>query len=139
MCVEGNWKFQLYQDTAIQTNWYGWLVSHPYFDLRPEGLLVVRAGYAWDGASDGLPDTRATLAASLPHDVGAQMQRLGLVSHPKRFKLLNDRWYRKMLLRNGAYRWWAWVQYKAIRSRFADSSVKPTSVKKRRTVVGAYP
>lgn len=49
----------------------------PQIELTAEGLLTVRKGYAWDGASGPTFDTRSSMRASLVHDALYQLIREG--------------------------------------------------------------
>lgn len=50
-----------------------------YLLLDREGMLTIRTGYAWDGASGPAVDTPTILRGSLVHDALYQLIRLGLV------------------------------------------------------------
>jgi hypothetical protein len=54
-------------------------VTHRLFTLS-EGMLVVEAGYAWNGPSGPTVDTPASINASLPHDVVYQCICTGLLA-----------------------------------------------------------
>ncbi len=54
----------------------GWIQSK-YFEFMPMGLLVIKKGYRWDGASGPTIDTESTMRASAVHDVIYQMIREG--------------------------------------------------------------
>lgn len=89
------------------------LVQHEYFSITPEGLIFVRAGYAWDGASSIAVDTPGTIYASLFHDVGYQAIRLGLIADAWRLEL--DRMYERLCIEGGVNRIRAKYHYLALR------------------------
>ena len=59
-------------------------LANSHFSLRG-GRLMVRAGYAWDGASGPTWDTPATMVPSLVHDALYQAIRAGLLPRSARF------------------------------------------------------
>ena len=75
---------------------------------RPVSGIVIKKGYAWDGASGPTFDTRASFKASLVHDAFYQCMRLRYVTQDSRGEV--DRLFRHMLggmgpLRRGLWYW----------------------------------
>ena len=66
--------YLLKKNQLIQTVMWGHHVTHEYFGLTPHGILFIKAGYFWDGAS-GAIDTPDFMRGSLVHDVLYQMLR----------------------------------------------------------------
>ena len=116
--------------------------NQPWFRITG-GEMIVRDGYAWDGASGPTIDTVATLEASLVHDVGYQAIRIGAMLADRRADC-DAVLYR--LLRRGQHKWAAsrstslgralagmWIEtralyyFAAVRA-FGRGSIKPTSV-----------
>ena len=60
--------YQIAETFSIKTTVLGYRVSHPLYDLYPDGTLIVRIFYAWDGAS-GWFDVKSIMLASCGHDV----------------------------------------------------------------------
>jgi len=75
------YKYQVYADCWLKTNITGFSVSHPFFQLHANGMLLIKQGYAWDGASGPTLDTKSSMRSSLGHDVLYQMMREGLLPH----------------------------------------------------------
>ena len=50
-----------------------------YITLTADGWMIVKKGYAWDGASGPTLDTNDTMRGSLVHDALYQLMRLGLL------------------------------------------------------------
>ena len=74
------YRYQVYEDVLVQTALRGYTVVHDFFSLSPEGLLIIRRGYAWDGASGRFTlQTKTNRRGSLVHDVLYQAMRLGLL------------------------------------------------------------
>ena len=88
-------------------------IVHPFFILRSDGLLIVLAGYAWDGPSGPAPDSKWAMLASLFHDALYQMMRMGLLS--RRFKPHADWIYFEVLVRSGAPEHAALLHHDAVR------------------------
>ena len=77
-------------------------------DERPVDEIVIKKGYAWDGASGPTFDTPASFEASLVHDALYQCMRLGYVTKDSRGGV--DRLFRHMLgdmgpVRRGLWYW----------------------------------
>lgn len=70
-----------------------------YLDLSREGVLKIRAGYAWDGPSGPAIDTKNFIRGSLVHDAGYQLLRRGLLPMEKRVEF--DRLLRDVCLLDG--------------------------------------
>jgi hypothetical protein len=61
--------------------------------LSPNGLLIIRKGYAWDGASGPTIDTKSTMRGSLVHDALYQLMRMEMIPEACRIyadQLLHD-------------------------------------------------
>lgn len=86
-----------------------------FVTMGHDGVLFVKAGYAWDGASGPAINTKSFVRASLVHDALYQLIRLGVVATDDR--VTADRLLRDILIKDGA-RWEAvraqWV-YAAVR------------------------
>lgn len=65
---------------------------HPYFEITPRFVLA-RAGYAWDGATGAVKQTKNLRVASLTHDIGCQAVNLHLL--PQEFRSHFDTEYYK--------------------------------------------
>lgn len=94
-----------------------------------QGILVIAARYAWDGASFmpykwfGTP--KAWLTPSLMHDALYQLFREGLLD--RQYREAADRLFLEMLIERGVWRIVAWVAYWAVRvfGNFAVRKVNP--------------
>lgn len=83
----------------------------PWVRLTLDGMLEIRAGYAWDGPSGPTIDTKSTMRASLVHDALYQLMRAGMLAQDARDeadKLLFD-----LLIQDGCWEWraslWLWT------------------------------
>ncbi|HNA84877.1 MAG TPA: DUF1353 domain-containing protein [Nitrospira sp.] len=105
-------KYQLAESYAIITPITGYQVEEEYFSLHETGVLTVRKGYAWDGASGPTYDTKSSLRPSLVHDVFCQMMRAGQIP----FDLhgaVNHLFY-ELCIEDGMWAWRAWIWFKAV-------------------------
>lgn len=64
-------KTDIHPDSFIET---------PYLSLGRGGVLQIRTGYRWDGASGPTIDTRNTMRASCVHDAIYQLIRCSVLS-----------------------------------------------------------
>lgn len=123
------YRYQVYKDFTIQTKMTGYSVEHPFFSLRPDGLLIIRRGYAWDGASGLLTmQTQSNKRSSLVHDVFYQMLRAGLLPHNPCFHLANEE-LRRISIEDGMFKFRANYFFAAV-ERFGDAyaAVQPDKV-----------
>lgn len=72
-------KYQLTRDEWFQTDITGYEGHTEYVNLRHDGWLLIRKGYAWDGASGPTIDTKSSMRGSLVHDALYQLIRLELI------------------------------------------------------------
>ncbi len=76
--------------------------------------IEAHPGYAWDGPSGPvLILTKAWMVASLYHDIGYQLMRLGVLGRSCR--LAFDLEMKKILLERGMCRFRAWYSYQVVR------------------------
>lgn len=106
------YKYQLAEDTTIQTEIRPPSpVFHEYFCLDMDGILIVRRGYAWDGASGPTKDSKSSMRGALVHDVLWQMIRLGLL--PKEYRQQTNAELRRICILDGMWSWraslWKWA------------------------------
>ena len=96
---------------------------HPYASLK-DGILSVKRGYAWDGASGPIINTRDTLVASLVHDVLYQAMRLNLIKSSKENRMIADKNFFEILKMNGVNSIRRKVWYFAVRLFGKKSTIK---------------
>lgn|SRR5574344_478277 len=73
-----NYKFKVEEDVYFKLPVSMPDFEHDYCAVK-NGTIFVNKGYAWDGASGPVFNTKNTLVASLVHDVLYQAQRLNLI------------------------------------------------------------
>lgn len=74
------YKYQLEFTKSYWTPIKGYRIVFDWYELWPNGLLIIKKGYAWDGMT-GYIDTPANRVYSLVHDVFCQMMRNKQIPH----------------------------------------------------------
>ncbi len=123
----GKW-FILREDEyyRLPTRWSLSLECKHRFIQIENGMLIIKAGYAWDGSSVPFKQLtkfiwnsdKGSMNASLVHDALCQLMRIGFISTG--FKLLADELYRDLCLTGDAdgnklSRWNANLRFKGLR------------------------
>jgi hypothetical protein len=119
---KAGYKYVIAEDYGCQTSVRpGVLMSNDYLSLGAEGFLVVRKGYAFDGASGPAMDTPSFMRGALHHDALYQLMREGLLSDD--FRKQADIELRKVCREDGMTKFRAWYVYNAVRM-FGSSSAQ---------------
>lgn len=74
-----SYKYQLMADHTFNCEIIGYDITTPFINLQGSGLVKVKAGYCWDGASGPAVDTITFMLPSLEHDVLCQLMADGLL------------------------------------------------------------
>lgn len=77
------------------------VIDTGFIRLEPDGLLRLKAGYAWDGCSGPAIDTNTNMFAGAVHDALYQLMRMGLLEFT--WRMLSDKVFRKICLRDGMW------------------------------------
>ena len=101
-------------------------ISTKYLAVLPGSILLLRRGYAWDGASGPTWDSKSSMRGSLVHDALYQLMRHDLISRD--FRKVADKLFYEICIQDGMWRWRAKVWLWALR-KFAGSLVLPGSRK----------
>lgn len=101
--IEGA-KYQVAEDYRVQTPVTGEAIMGELFELWPDGLMVVRKGFCWDGASGPTIDTKASMSASLVHDVFCLCMRDRRLSYENWQDTVNA-FFEQMCRRAGMWGW----------------------------------
>lgn len=100
-----------------------------YISLDTHGKLSIKKGYAWDGASGPVPDTRRVLRASLVHDALYQLMRTQSDRFPREeYRRAADLLFKEMCIEDGVARSKAKIYYFALR-KFGERAADPLSRK----------
>lgn len=93
-------KYQLVEDYSVQTPVIGEAICDKYFELLPNGMLHIFAGFGWDGASGPTFDSKSSMTPSLVHDAFCICMRDGRLSYDKWQDIVND-FFRQMCIACG--------------------------------------
>ena len=94
-------KYQLAEDLVISVPIYGINAAYDFIILTSDGLLTIKKGFCWDGAS-GAFDTKSIMKGSCVHDALYQLIRPGLL--PKKLKKRADRIMQNICLESGMWK-----------------------------------
>lgn len=110
----------------MQTDVIGHHITGEFYELLPSGMLIIKLGYAWDGASGPTVDTDDSMRGSLVHDVLCQMIRRGQL--PKSLLGLVNAVFHDILIEDGMWKVRAGIWKDAV-DTFADNCVeKPEQI-----------
>jgi hypothetical protein len=102
-------------------------IKTDYIALDVAGNLLVKKGYAWDGPSGPVKDTRENMRASLVHDALYQLMRNEEIS-ARTHRKSADKLFKKMCKNDGVSNLAASTYYKALR-RFGKPATSPKNKK----------
>lgn len=97
-------KYQVAEDYHVVTPIRGESIDDWMFTLTTDGYLIVRKGFAWDGASGPTFDSPSSMSASLVHDVMCICMRDGRLSYDKWQDTVNQ-FFEDMCRRAGMWGW----------------------------------
>lgn len=103
-------------------------INTDFIDLDSAGKLTVKKGYAWDGPSGPVKDTKENMRASLVHDALYQLMRnkkLNTRTHRK----TADQLFKDICKADGVSNLRASTYYKALR-KFGRPAASPQNKKK---------
>ena len=112
------YKYDLREDERVDVEIYE-QARNDFLSLD-HGQLIIKKGYAWDGASGPTIDDKTNMTASLVHDALYQLMREGLIERSRRKYV--DKLFRDICLKNGMSKFRAWYYYRAVRMFGKDSS-----------------
>lgn len=97
----------LYNTVPTITHLYTCYADYQPFDDSGSKVmeLLVKEGYAWDGPSGPVPDTKRNMFPSLIHDVWYQLIREHHM--PMCTRVQSDRWFGELCKQSGTPKWLA--------------------------------
>lgn len=96
------YKYALHESYSVQTAIRpGAFIFTDFLRLDTDGVLYIKAGYAWDGPSGPAIDTKSAMRGSLVHDAGYALLREGHL--PLSFRRVVDEEYRRICLEDGMW------------------------------------
>ena len=125
----GDYKYQLAEGYEIDISIKPKAdINTEFIDLSINGRLTVKKGYAWDGPSGPVIDTKENLRASLVHDALYQLMRNNeLVTRTHRKAA--DQIFKDLCKKDCVSNLRASMYYKALR-RFGKPAASPENKKK---------
>ncbi|MFA7287337.1 MAG: DUF1353 domain-containing protein [Melioribacteraceae bacterium] len=87
-------------------------------------MLIIEAGYAWDGPSGPTWDSKSSMRASLIHDALYQLMRIGIL--PEKCREQADDVLYDICIEDGMFKPRAWIWYKAVRLMASDMAKNGT-------------
>lgn len=121
-----SYKYRVKNTFQISIPIFGFDIQTEYVALNVKGLLTIKKGYAWDGASGPTKDTKKSKRGSGVHDALYQFFRLGLLDY-KAFRKTADVIFYKLLLADKMNRFRAWYWYIGVR-RHAEFAARPKGI-----------
>jgi hypothetical protein len=94
--------------------------STEFITLTPEGELIIRSGYAWDGPSGPTFDTPSSIRGSLVHDALYQLLRAELL--PIDARDIADQELYRICVEDGMWKWRARLWLRAVRKCAAGAA-----------------
>jgi len=120
---EYKYKFKVEENFSIELPFKMSDFEHQYASLK-DGILEIKKGYALDGASGPVINTRDTLVASLVHDVLYQAMRLNLIKSNSENRKIADKNFFEILKMHGVNTIRRKVWYFAVRLFGKKSTIK---------------
>lgn len=75
LAYKKGYKYQLQKTVRYMIDIKGYCIVTEYIELFEDGVIVIKKGFAWDGASGPTIDTKNTMLGSLVHDALYQLIR----------------------------------------------------------------
>jgi hypothetical protein len=126
---KSDYKYQLASSYEIQISIRPKTdIETDFIDLDRNGTLTVKKGYAWDGPSGPVKDTKKNMRASLVHDALYQLMRNKSLN-TRTYRKAADREFRDICKEDGVSNFRASVYYKALR-KFGRPAASPENKKK---------
>ena len=118
---------QVHEDFSLKLK-YNPTVSYEnnFLSINVSGVLSIKAGYAWDGASGPTVDTKNTIVPSCVHDALYQLMREKAI--PRSFRIHADQLFYEMLRSRGMMWFRAQYWYRGVRMG-GSSSANPKNKK----------
>ncbi len=123
-----DYKYQLAEAYQIKINIKPHSdITTQYIDLDTQGNLEVKIGYAWDGPSGPVKDTKENLRSSLIHDALYQLMRNEEL-YARTHRKAADQLFKDICKEDGVSKYWASIYYKALR-KFGKPAASPENKK----------
>lgn len=121
------YRYQLAESYAVDVRLYpAARIETTYITLDTDGVLTIRDGYAWDGATNA-PDWDCAKRPSAVHDALYQLIGLGLL--PRETRAHADRVFRDMCKEDGMSGWMSALWHTAVQKFGPKGGSAPKVVK----------
>lgn len=117
------YKYQLVRDYSVMVDIANEIINSEYIKLYPDGQLIIKQGYAWDGPSGPTIDTKDSMRGALIHDALYQCMRDYGLDRDK-YKDVADTEFRKACVEDGMSKFRAGYMYYGVKL-FGAKSTKP--------------
>lgn len=123
------YRYQLQSDAtfSLPAEFRPHTFSNRFITLQ-DGILTIRAGYAWDGASGPTIDTKTAMRGPLAHDALYQAMREGLL--PRALKPEADQFMHDTMIEDGMMRIRAWLWLLGVRKCGLMSTIANKDIKR---------
>jgi hypothetical protein len=109
-----NWKYLVHEDEIFETGIkLDSSIRTKFLSMDEDGALLIKKGYAWDGASGPTFDSKNTMLGSLVHDSLYQLMREGWLDFTWRKRA--DELLRDIMISKGMTKIRARLWYRAVR------------------------
>lgn len=123
------YRYQLHEDYSVETDIIPVAaVNERFLKLSITGELTILAGYAWDGPSGPVIDTKENMRASLVHDAFYQLMRHGKIDR-EQYKDPADLLFKDICIEDGVKEAIAHVYYLGLKVGGAPNT-EPAARKK---------
>jgi hypothetical protein len=111
---KGGYKYQLQRDEFFKVDIFPKCnIETDFFEIRSNGTLIARRGYAWDGPSGPTIDTKNFMRGSLVHDILYQAMSEGILD--VKWRMQADKELVKCCKEDGMSAFRRWYVYLAVR------------------------
>jgi hypothetical protein len=122
------YKYQITEDYSVKiTILPDNNIISDYIDLKTDGTIIIKKGYAWDGPSGPTIDTPNFMRGSLVHDALYQLMREERISKSE-YRETADRILQIMCKEDGMSSFRALIVYQGVHL-FGDPSADPSHKK----------
>lgn len=118
------YKYQLSRDLWLNTGITGYYAETDYVILFRSGWMLIKKGYAWDGASGPTIDTKSSMRCSAGHDALYQLMQLGLI--PRELQPIADKLLERIGNDDGMWKVRSHI-WERILSKFGRPNTKPAA------------
>lgn len=121
------YKYQIAETYQHLTDIFGFEIDAEFITLNKTGLLTIKRGYAWNGASGPTIDSKCSMRGSLVHD--ALYQLMGIDHRLIPFRLYADELLHDICREDGMTAVRSWLWKKAVNIFGESAATAPDEIK----------